>query len=218
MRDESNLSTQTVDVKVAHRDAIDEYLSFGTVVEAGQEVDEGGFAGTRRAYDGEGLPAGDVEVDVAEHVNGVGVAVGAIGKGDVAVLYGCSEALEDDGVVFFNDAFVGVHNFEDAGCGGVGFLEVVVDTHDGLHGWHKAGKEDDEEHEDRGKQFALDDSEATENEDKGEAHGEQHFGEGTAEFAAGSHVYHTAGIGGVGLVELAAAALFVGEGFNGADA
>ena len=122
LRDKTNLGAQTIDVEIAHGGSIDEYLSVSAVIKTWQEIDKGGLASTRRPYDGDGLAAGDVKVDVAEDVDGVGMAVCAVCKRYVAVLYAFEETLEDDGVVFLDDGFVGVHNLKDACSGGVGFL------------------------------------------------------------------------------------------------
>ena len=66
-----------------------------------------------------------------------------------------AEGVETDGVVRLVDGLVGIEQFEDALCGGVGFLQVVVDADDGLHGWDESGEEDDEEDEDGGEQLAA---------------------------------------------------------------
>ena len=54
------------------------------VVEARDEVDEGGFAGTCGAYDGEAAAGGDVEVDVVQDRGSVGVGEGEIAELDFA--------------------------------------------------------------------------------------------------------------------------------------
>ena len=217
LRHKAYLCAQAVDVEVSHGVAVNEYVALGAVVKSGQEVNKSGFARPRGTYDCDGLPAGDVEVDVAEHIDGVSMAVGAVGKGDVAVLYGRVEALENDGVGFFDDGFVGIHDFEDACGGGVGFLQVVVNAHDGLHGRYKACEEDDEEDKDRGEKFTLEDGEATEDEDKDKAYGEEYFRKGAAKFATGGYMHHAVGIGAVGPVETVGGIRLPGESLYGAD-
>ena len=218
LRHEAYLCPEAVDVQVADRDSVNKYVALCAVVETGEEVDECGLAGSGRTYYGNGLPARDGEVDVAEHIDGVGVGSGAVGEGYIAVFYSGRESVENNRMVFLNNGFVSVHDFKDADGGGIGFLQVVVYAHNGLDGRHKAGKEDDEEDEDRGEEFALKHGEAAENEDEGKPYGEEHFGEGTAELAACGNVYHAAGVGLVGVVETVGAELFLCEGFDGADA
>ena len=136
----------------------------------------------------------------------------------MAVLDVVVEGVEADGVVGFEDGLVGVEEFEDALCCGVGFLQVVVDAHDRLYGWDEASEEDDEEDEDGGEQFAPQDGHAAEDEDEDEAEGDEHFGEGAAEFATLCDAYHGAGVGVVGFGEMLFAFLFAAEGTDGAEA
>ena len=70
LRDESYLSTEAVDVKVGDGCVVDEDGAAGAVIEAWEEVDEGGFASSRRAYYSDGFAAGNGEVGVAEYVDG----------------------------------------------------------------------------------------------------------------------------------------------------
>ena len=79
------MGAQTIDIEIADGDSVDEYLSVGAVVKTWQEVDKGGLTSTRRPYDGDSLAARNVKVDVAEDVDGVSMAVGAVGKGYVVV-------------------------------------------------------------------------------------------------------------------------------------
>ncbi len=66
-----------VDPGVAHR-------ALGGVVEAGDELGQGGLAGAGRAHQGEPGPHGDVEVDVAQHGGAPGVGEGDAAHLDVA--------------------------------------------------------------------------------------------------------------------------------------
>ncbi len=70
LRDESYLSTETVDVEVGDGCVVNEDGAASAVIEAWEEVDEGGFASSRRAYYSDGFAAGNGEVGVAEYVDG----------------------------------------------------------------------------------------------------------------------------------------------------
>src|SRR5690625_4257202 len=68
--------------QLGHRDAVDQHLPVGRVVEPGHQVDQGGLTGSGGADDGGGLPGGGGEGDPVQD-GGVGPGVG---EGDVAEL------------------------------------------------------------------------------------------------------------------------------------
>ena len=218
LRNESYLSTETVNVEVGDGYVVDEDGAAGAVIEAWEEVDEGGFACSRGAYYSDGFAAGNGEVGVAEYVDGFGLAVGAVGEGNIAILDTVVEAFEEGCVGFFEDGFVGVDYFVDTLSGGVGFEEVVIDSYYGLNWGDKPCKKDDEENEDGGEEFALEYGETAEDEYEDETEGEEYFGERAAEFAAAGYLYHAAGVGVVGAGESVGGLLLSAEGFDGADA
>ena len=218
LRDESYLSTEAVDVKVGDGYVVDEDGAASAVVEAWEEVDEGGFACSRRAYYSNGFAAGNGEVGVAEYVDGFGLAVGAVGEGNIAILDTVVEAFEEGCVGLFEDGFIGVDYFVDTLSGGVGFEEVVIDSYNGLNGGYKPCEKDDEENEDGGEEFALEYGETAEDEYEDETEGKEYFGERAAEFAAAGYLDHAAGVGVVGAGESVGGLLLSAEAFDGADA
>ena len=100
----------------------------GGVVEAGDETDEGGFAGAGGAYDGEAGAGGDAEVDVVEDGWSVRVGEGEVAELDVAG----NGSVGGGGIV--GDGGLLLEEFVDADDGGGSALEEVDDPADGDHG------------------------------------------------------------------------------------
>src|ERR1700750_2647815 len=68
---------------------VDQDFAWLCVVEAGDETDQGGFAGAGRTYDGEAGAGGDAEVDVLEDGWTVGIGEVEVAELDVSGDGGC---------------------------------------------------------------------------------------------------------------------------------
>ncbi len=84
LRDEADVSAEGLEGEGADGAVVDEDGAGVGVLEAGDEVDEGGFAGAGGAYDGEAAAGGDAEVDVVEDGGTVGVGEGQVAEFDFA--------------------------------------------------------------------------------------------------------------------------------------
>ena len=112
--DEGGAGSEAVEGEVADVAAVDADGALGGVVEAADEVDDGGFTGAGVADEGEHLAGLEVEVDAAQ---------------DVVGLAGVSEAYAFEGDAALGDGERGVGGLG-VGHGGRG----VEDVHDALAG------------------------------------------------------------------------------------
>ena len=117
---EADVVAESLEGQVVDGVAVDEDGAWFGVEDAGDEVDEGRFAGAGGAYDREAGAGGDVEGDVAEDCGGVGVGESEVVEADVALNVGGGGGDEcrvvDDGRLLLEE-------FVDADDGGGAPLE-----------------------------------------------------------------------------------------------
>ncbi|MCX5741155.1 MAG: hypothetical protein NT062_01510 [Proteobacteria bacterium] len=77
LRDDRDAAAQGVQLELADLGAVDVDRSAIALVQAREELDDGGLAGARRAHDGHGRAARHADVDAAQH------RLGAVGEVDV---------------------------------------------------------------------------------------------------------------------------------------
>ena len=81
---EADVAAEGLEGEGADGAVVDEDGAGDGVLKAGDEVNEGGFAGAGGAYDGEAAAGGDAEVDVVKDDRTVGVGEGQVAKFDFA--------------------------------------------------------------------------------------------------------------------------------------
>ena len=140
--DHADLGPQRVEGDVPDVDAVDGDGPGGDVVEAGQEVEQGGFAGAARPHQGDDFAPGHVEVDVLQD----GAAV-LIGKGDLVIDDVLLDRRQVHGPQAVLDLRVPVHEAEDPHRGGQALLDDVLHGGQALDGLieHEQRRQEGEE-------------------------------------------------------------------------
>ena len=105
--DQRHLRAQGALLDGPHVDAVDQHISVGDVVEAGDQVGDGGLAGAGLADQRHGLAGLDGEVDVLQHR-----LVGLVGEGDAAQLDAAVDPAHRRGVGGVDDARLGVQQLQ----------------------------------------------------------------------------------------------------------
>src|SRR5581483_4691383 len=93
LRDDADRAVQRLERELADVVAIDADAAFGRVVEAGEEVRQGGLAGARWADEGGDAAGRDLQGDVVE-----GAGARAVGEADVLVRHAAFDVAEGAGV------------------------------------------------------------------------------------------------------------------------
>ena len=108
------------------------------VVEAAEQVDDGGLACARRADQGNRFAGSCIQADVLQDGFVRFVAEGDVVEADVAV-----DVVERFCVWQIGDGLVFIHDFKDALCASQRRLQMVVEHGDAAHGSEKVHDVDD---------------------------------------------------------------------------
>ena len=206
---------QLDDADVADVGAVQGDAARGRVVEAGNEVHEGGLAGAARAHDGDRLALRDLQVDAAQHF-----AAAVVAEADAFEADAFAEAVERlgllrlaDGVLRLQDDVDALHGGEALGDAVGGFGEVLDGLDDAVEDGHVG-------HEGRGVDDGLvaEDQGAAEPEHDGDHGGAEEFAHGVGAGLADGHLGVLAAHVVGDLLEAAGHALFGAEGLDDAQA
>ena len=123
----------------AEVDSVELDGAVGGVVETGDEVGEGGFAGAAGADEGNAFAGLDGDVDIGEDGG-----LGLVAEVDVLEFDFAADGWEAAGGVWFGDVVIAVKDVFEAVEGGFGFAEGVVDGAEFFDGLvaHVEGGED----------------------------------------------------------------------------
>ena len=146
---------------------IDEDAALVVVIEARQEVDDGGFASSGGADESDGLAGEGFEIEVGEDG---GVVVFAVGEREVPELnFGCEAFRERLGALGVGLVF-GIKNLEDPVCGSSGREEELVELSEVVDGLVEEGEEQEILDHVAESHLLLNDRLAAEIENEGVAH------------------------------------------------
>ena len=169
-------AAQVGDAELADVGAVEEYLSLLHVVVAWQEVNEGGLARARLAYEGNGLSAAEGEIDVVEHV----LAVLVVTERDVAQFDALLQGMDGSGGGGFLDGVYSLEDFVYALHGGHALRYVVGRLGEIFQGLDEAVEDDHVEDEGGSVDAAVvgEDEGAAVPEDEDDEHGAEEFAGG----------------------------------------